>query len=70
MNEWTGYGHFFDFLSGSFYAKIDKNAIYLHAVVSGISNGYEIISLGDLVNGYPEGFEAITLGVMRGSIES
>ena len=37
-NEWKGYYDFFDHTSSSFYAKIDKNAIYLHATTSGFSD--------------------------------
>ena len=50
INEWRGYGYYFNFESDSFYAKIDQNAIYLHATVSGISDGYELLSLGSLAS--------------------
>ena len=36
--EWDGYNEFFDGYAADAYAKIDENAIYLHAKVSGLSD--------------------------------
>ena len=46
ISEFTGYDFFFDITSPKYYAKIDENAIYLHAVLSGLSEGHELIYLG------------------------
>ena len=44
--EWSGYASYADYSGDSFYARIDKNAVWLHATVSGFSDGPEVVNLG------------------------